>query len=489
MAGKSRSFDIFDTLIARRCVEAQNIFLEVASQAEDPRFPRARASAEARLAGGDYGLDDIYRALRSDLGLTEERSEELKRLEIAAELENSIPIAENLSRVRDGDYLVSDMYLPEPVIRRMLDGAGLRRSVTILLSANGKSSGRVFREPVFRDAIESHEGDNLESDVNIPLSLGIRAVHNRTHALHPVEKLLRKYGLERLCRVVREIRLGQLPAGPEMRPIFEAQMLFNLPLLVLASAAIRRHCAQRGLSYVNFCSRDCVHLKRVFDLLFPHGAGIRTNYFYTSRLCRIRASESYLDYCRAHFLPGSVLVDLCGTGWSLSYLLGRLGVGSEIFLLHRIPKDSSMAATYRAICPVDTPAGITAVMEGTCFRNDMWEQLNYASHGMVTGVRADGSATGFVPEFGEPGYPPRVAESVAFAGALVGRLASVLERNDTGALLDEISRNFETVPIVMRLLYQSFPVTCAPAMTGVFTAYHQEEDLGVMADLARAAVR
>src|ERR1700685_730627 len=95
------SFDIFDTLIARRCIEPKKIFAQVGQIIAWPHFSDARVKAEQALAaaGLAYTFDDIYERMRQDLSLDQQETEDLKTVELAVELENVIPITENIRKV------------------------------------------------------------------------------------------------------------------------------------------------------------------------------------------------------------------------------------------------------------------------------------------------------------------------------------------------------------------------------------------------------
>jgi len=116
------SFDIFDTLIMRKCHLPQLIF--------DENVRKERVECQALLAvekQGLYTLDDIYTLLAEKLNWTQEQSNEYKNREIESELANCIPRS---SMVEAFNYalsnskevlLVTDMYLPELVIRKLLE--------------------------------------------------------------------------------------------------------------------------------------------------------------------------------------------------------------------------------------------------------------------------------------------------------------------------------------------------------------------------------
>ena len=72
-----RSFDVFDTLIARRCIEPRRVFDKLEAQLGMPGFAAARIAAEQAVATGAYTLMDIYAELA--VGLTAGLGDELRQ--------------------------------------------------------------------------------------------------------------------------------------------------------------------------------------------------------------------------------------------------------------------------------------------------------------------------------------------------------------------------------------------------------------------------
>ena len=90
-----RSFDLFDTLVARRCVYAHEIFERVERLSGHAGFARARRAAEADISSAPYGLDHIYRRLDEHHGILPDEADQLKRLELEMEAANLFPIREH----------------------------------------------------------------------------------------------------------------------------------------------------------------------------------------------------------------------------------------------------------------------------------------------------------------------------------------------------------------------------------------------------------
>ena len=139
------TFDIFDTLITRTTAAPDGIFMLMEETMRQRKkytsylrenFHQLRKGAEelARLQARQEGreevtLDEIYRALATTASLGTEDAESLKKLEEETEYKNILPLPANIRLLKQyqsqGEHiaLISDMYLPERVIRRLLSKA------------------------------------------------------------------------------------------------------------------------------------------------------------------------------------------------------------------------------------------------------------------------------------------------------------------------------------------------------------------------------
>lgn len=112
-----KTWDIFDTLIARRGIFPQGVFQIVEQIIKADGFVQTRMVAEKNVSlQANYVLDDIYNEFQKLTGLTKNICDAFRKLECDVELEQCIPITENLRQVKAGDILISDMYLPEELI-------------------------------------------------------------------------------------------------------------------------------------------------------------------------------------------------------------------------------------------------------------------------------------------------------------------------------------------------------------------------------------
>lgn len=389
--GNINSFDIFDTLIARFCIDPDEIFLQVEQTTGFENFASHRKKAEHYLLRNaeNYNLEDIYQRLAQDLNLNRCDLEYLKDAEVEAEMQNVIGIKENLEKVKDGDLLVSDMYLSENVLRQMLHEAGLEKQVDLFVSAKGKQDGRAWGKIINDTKIAQHIGDNRHSDVHMAQRYGIRAKLYQLAQPSSVENALNNIGAKSLARVIRKIRLANHFENPLQQDFYNCFVQGNLVILVAFSAFLLRLAKQNNIRKYWFSSRDCFHLHQIFRQIARNcKSSVDCEYFFTSRLARVKCSEDYLSYL-LHLVNkerNSAIVDLAGTGLSLSYLFKKIGQDFSlpiVFFHHtnlsrvkKIYQDNELNDAIFSLIPRQSPN----------LNIDALEILNYIKQPMIQDV-------------------------------------------------------------------------------------------------------
>ena len=193
MIGQLYSFDVYDTLITRRTATPEGIFAlmqkrltESETYADYPklllqnfyliRIESEKVARNTYISGDVYDitLSQIYECIRLSAELSEEQIKRLMQLEIETELENSIPIIENIKKVRvlkekeERVVLISNMYLGTDVIRRILAGMDtVFENITIYVSGDlgrTKGTGTLYQYVREKENVEFsnwyHFGDN-----------------------------------------------------------------------------------------------------------------------------------------------------------------------------------------------------------------------------------------------------------------------------------------------------------------------------------------
>ena len=387
MARPVNSFDVFDTLIARRCIKPARILAQLETHAQLPGLADARLAADRSLGclGRPFNLEAIWQEVRRVLGLDQATAARLMDLEIALEHSEVIPIAENLSQVCDGDLLVSDTYLPPDIVKSLLQRAGLNKQTGLVVTNDGKQRGWIWKQLREAVAIRQHLGDNPHSDGCTASQVGIPAIIYTGSRQTPLERLLTERGWPSLANLAREIRLANpyLELTRPERLLWMATSQFSFPLLVLASLYLERHICNDKDCELFFVSRDCLLWRQLHERLFPNR---RFTYLYGSRLCSIRPSASYLDYVRSVWHPNGFIVDLSSTGASWSRLFARLETRGQCFVIVHMDNSSYCAGGTN---PNESPV-LKSVLRASDlgqFLGKGLEMLNYAPHASVEDVK------------------------------------------------------------------------------------------------------
>lgn len=178
------SFDLFDTLIVRRCLLPERVFSLVERRAREAGLPlpedfvsRRQAAERVLYHGGHpwYYLDDIYRWLEKANQLRPGAADQLQQLELAAELDMAQPRPDMVRLYRrllaDGKrtIITTDMYLTDEQLRPLLKKCGLAGAEVYVSCKCGGSKhlGTLFQ--VLRERFPGqrilHIGDNPRCDV------------------------------------------------------------------------------------------------------------------------------------------------------------------------------------------------------------------------------------------------------------------------------------------------------------------------------------
>lgn len=290
------SWDCFDTLVARRYYYPRTVFDAIGSDLGLSDFTRRRMAAESRAPST---LEAIYIELAKDYGWDDETRESIKGREIAKEIDHCFPVQENIRQVKDGDLIVSDMYLPADVIMQILRNCGLKADVQVHVTTGGKSGGWIWGT---LPSIDLHVGDNHHSDVQSPRNHGIKSLHYGGTAFTRHEEIV---GGE-LALLMRMVRLANPyePGTPHHR-LWHEQAQLNLPVLIWAALEL----PSTGLAFIH---RDCVHLQRIHEVIH----GTKNDTFHCSRIALVERGEEWDDYVNK-WAYGKTLIDLQGSGRSV----------------------------------------------------------------------------------------------------------------------------------------------------------------------------
>ena len=143
------SFDIFDTLLIRKTLHPQDVFVLTEQRAlltghDVKGFANVRLKAEEEQPFCD--IDQIYNWLEEHFDWSEDTTKEIKALEIDIEKEVLVPRTEVVEllcfaqRAGKRTVLTSNMYLSEPILREILEEKGIFGYEKIIVSCEIKKA-------------------------------------------------------------------------------------------------------------------------------------------------------------------------------------------------------------------------------------------------------------------------------------------------------------------------------------------------------------
>lgn len=424
---KVKSYDMFDTLVARKCHDPKEIFEQVSTITGCKSFPRVRVETERRLySKPNFTFDDIYENM--DQNELEYDKDYLKKVELQVEEANLFPIKEMIDKLRPHDIVVSDMYLSPDFLKKFLP-----KYVTLIVTPYGKADGSIWEELKEHYDIEEHFGDNPHSDVNSPSKSGIKSTLVDVSRPTPNEVYLKGNQLPLLSSLCRELRLRTYNEDNLHRTLEEAECDINIPLLMLAGEHILRTASKNNVINILISGRDGGKLSDLMKLqnLQVWGDKFNVEYFYTSRMSRRTASSSYIEYIDSLVKDhNTLIVDLDGTGWTLRHLLDRineenpdLGKKIQLYLFHYL--DEANLPGFMARPHEVTEYPILHAFFTNKFQHNRLELLNLTNHPMVKDVAK--IRNNFVPIFYDEGHNEKTSEYVVTMNKIFNELYAYLD--------------------------------------------------------------
>lgn len=322
------SFDVFDTLITRITATPQGIFALIKDKLEEDGNPYnldeyviqnfyelrihseelARASCSMQNVE-EVDLRDIYEAMAVCGIMEKAQIEYLCLVEESIEIANVTGMKDNISRLKaliaQGErvVLISDMYLSEKVIRKMLLQADdIFSDVPLYVSSEykkRKTTGNLYRVVKDRENVSyddwTHIGDNLYQDIEVPYNLGIRVEYVAPIAISDLEQeLLERYGTDSRIQLmigsaIRSERIVEKDAGTKggslkRNTAYHIGCRYVGPVLYSYAEWILSQAEKKKIRRLYFIARDGYLVKQIADIMIAERSmGITTKYIYGSR--------------------------------------------------------------------------------------------------------------------------------------------------------------------------------------------------------------
>ena len=308
------SFDIFDTLIAREVKNPIDIFIIMENVLKIENFANNRIKSEEisqTIYGKNNNINNIYVELQKILKIDNNEIEKIKILELDTEYKNSIPIVSNINKIKDDDIYVSDMYLTSNQIYNLLNKHNININNKLYVTAGGKADESIYKYLINNYNINQHLGDNYISDIINAQKYNIKTKHTTISKFTDVENFLydnKCYFFQKLIRRYRLLNPYQEDTNEFI--IYNQQITYNIPILIIFSQQINDIIINENLDKVLFLSRDCCLLIKIFKKLYPN---INCMYFYSSRIINKMGGIDYKKYIKENINTKSLIIDLNGS--------------------------------------------------------------------------------------------------------------------------------------------------------------------------------
>lgn len=377
------SFDIFDTMIFRPFSLPEDVFYLMGDELGIMDFKNIRIQAErdartgryVREGDGEIGIREIWDELEKETGIS---SEQGQALEMAVEeklcFANLFMLAvwRRLQALGKTLIAVSDMYLPETCIVRILEQAGFSGAKKIYISneyhkskADGKLYGEVLRD---HGCSMIHIGDNPHSDVRMARHSGLEVLpypNVNKNAL-----LYRAFDMSPLVgSAYRGIVNSKLYAGLETYSMeYEYGFVYGGLFVLGYCVFIHDYCDANRIERVLFLSRDGDILKQVYDILYPE-ADVTYAYWSRKAAAKLEAAFDRHDYFR-RFIYHKM---------NQGYSVGKI--------LHAMELDFLGAGLTGALRPEDELTDKNAPLLRR-FVEERWERVEDAYRGQNSAAKA-----------------------------------------------------------------------------------------------------
>ncbi len=307
------SFDVFDTLIFRPFSIPTDLFFLVGESFDIMDFKNIRTWAEwdarekskKRNNHTEIGLKEIWENLEKETGLSAEEGikiEQKTEQKLCYTNPFMLEVWKRLQSMNKKLIIVSDMYLSEDCIAKILENAGFTGIEKIYVSNTyhkSKADGSLYREVIkdYNGFSIAHVGDNPHSDDKMARNCGITVLPypniNKNVLLYRPMDMSAIVGSAYRAIVSSHLYNGLNSYAME----YEYGFIYGGLFAVGYCSFIHEYYKQQGLDKLLFLSRDGDILKQVYDFLYPEDS---TEYVYWSRkaAAKLMANEDKHDFFR-----------------------------------------------------------------------------------------------------------------------------------------------------------------------------------------------
>lgn len=289
------SFDIFDTLLLRNIYKPTDIFKilekEVLEKYDIKDFFTIRINCEANSRteknNNETSLDEIYELIENK---TKEKMDYVKKREIELELEfiTANPFMKEIfeyAKIQNKNIiLISDMYLPKDIVRKLLKKADYD-DVPLYISCEyhaNKGTTELYDLVCKKEKLNKnkwvHIGDNKYSDYEQAKKFGIDAI--LYDKVNTKDKLKEPKTIE--SSIIRGIQNNYVYNGKELSYWEKFGVLYASPIYFGFTNWLFK--LTKNEDNLFFLARDGYIIKKIYDMFLNYEkSDIKTYYLYCSR--------------------------------------------------------------------------------------------------------------------------------------------------------------------------------------------------------------
>lgn len=313
------SFDLFDTLIMRKCLEPTDVFDLVEARAAEngiiiKNFKMKRIRAEFECINKNFSIEKIYEILQKYWKLSDSIIEHLKEIEKEIEREVLFPREEMKKiflyaiQMKKVVYIVSDMYLSSAFMEEILNNFAMNGYHKIFVSGEygiTKPTG-LFAEVLNEIPGKSylHIGDNEMADGVVPSIAGIDV-----YGIYSAKEMLLMSECKEIISYMEsnqeQLIVGKFAASCFENPFLDSDVLYTSTIHEIVNRYIGpvvtgflfwlvSEIQNKDIEKVLFLSRDGYLLKKMYDEVRKIAVECslpESEYFYSSRKAILYVKE------------------------------------------------------------------------------------------------------------------------------------------------------------------------------------------------------
>lgn len=338
------SFDIFDTLIFRPLCEPADLFYFIGERLGYMDFRRIRVEAEAEARWKKYkktksfevALEDIWKVLQEKTGIEAEMGMQIEE-EMELQFCYANPFMQQvfyrMQALGKKIIIVSDMYLSEAFLRKMLEQNGYTGFEKMYVSCEydkNKGSGELFelvkKEMNLRDHQVIHVGDNENSDVRRAIKNGFDSCYYPN--VNKNSLLYRPYDMSPIIGgAYRGLVNTHLYCGLYKHSMeYEYGYIYAGLFVVGYCRFIHDYCQKNQVDKLLFLSRDGDILSQVYEKMYP-GENIEYVYWSRKAATKLMASSDRYDYLRRfvdHKVNQNITIEKVFSSMELDIMIEKL---------------------------------------------------------------------------------------------------------------------------------------------------------------------